>query len=87
VVAPPPKKCFPEEQKREREKMEVTMQRKKPNGRTLSISTIAKILNVDRSTVYRWCVAGKLKAHQFTDGGQFKVYSKDFDKFMEKSEL
>jgi excisionase family DNA binding protein len=68
--------------------MEVEMdKRKRPNGRKLSISTIAKILGKDRSTVYRWCVSGKLKAYQFGNGNNIDVYEKDFQDFLEKSKL
>ena len=62
-------------------------QAKQPGDRELSISMIAKLVDRDRSTVYRWCMSGKLPARQYGDGAHIFVLKSDLEKFLEDSKL
>jgi excisionase family DNA binding protein len=42
----------------------------------LSAGAVAKILGVNRATVWRWCEAGKLPAFR-TPGGQWRIRAVD----------
>jgi excisionase family DNA binding protein len=49
-----------------------------PKRRLLSARAAAKVLGVDKSTVSRWCTAGKLPAHQ-TQGGHWRIRTVDVE--------
>ncbi|TVY10671.1 helix-turn-helix domain-containing protein [Paenibacillus cremeus] len=54
-----------------------------PDQTMLSPSAIAKMLNVHKETVRRWCREGKLPAYNW--GGKYVICASDFKKFMELS--
>ena len=56
------------------------------NLKPLSVGKIAKLCNLDRTTIFRWIKRGKLTAWT-TPGGHFRVSSEEFIKFIHEYKI
>jgi excisionase family DNA binding protein len=53
-----------------------------PDVTYLSVSEIAKQLNISEDTVRRWIKAGKLPALEL--GGQYRIHPQEYEAFLQR---